>query len=40
VITDLYDKVGKDFLVLTTESKNQHGKLVVRGTWLAVIRHS
>jgi acyl dehydratase len=39
VITNLYDKAGKDFLVLTTESKNQHGKLVVRGTWLAVIRH-
>ena len=40
VITELYDKVGKDFLVLTTESRNQHGTLVVKGTWLAVIRHS
>jgi len=40
VITELYDKVSKDFLVLTSESKNQHGKLVVRGTWLAVIRHA
>lgn len=38
-ITQLYDKAGKDFLALTTESKNQTGKLVVRGTWLAVIRH-
>ena len=38
VITDLYDKVGKDFLVLTTESKNQRGEVVVKGTWTAVIR--
>ncbi len=40
VITDLYDKVGKDFLTLTTETTNQEGKRVVRGNWLAVIRHS
>jgi hypothetical protein len=39
VITDLFDKVGKDFVIVTTESKNQHGKVVVRGTWTAVIRH-
>jgi hypothetical protein len=39
VITDLFDKVGKDFVIVTTESKNQHGRVVVRGTWTAVIRH-
>ncbi len=39
VITELFDKVGKDFLRVTTESTNQAGKLVVRGSWLAVIRH-
>jgi acyl dehydratase len=37
-ITEIYEKAGKDFLVLVTESKNQEGKLVVRGTWTAVIR--
>lgn len=37
-ITEIYEKAGKDFLVLVTESTNQHGKLVVRGTWTAVIR--
>lgn len=37
-IRELYQKAGKDFLVLVTESKNQHDKLVVRGTWTAVIR--
>ncbi len=38
-ITDLYDKAGLDFLVCTTESRNQTGALVVKGTWTAVIRH-
>jgi acyl dehydratase len=37
-ITQIYEKAGKDFLVLITESKNQKDKLVVRGTWTAVIR--
>jgi acyl dehydratase len=37
-ITQIYEKAGKDFLVVVTESKNQQGKLVVRGTWTAVIR--
>lgn len=40
VITDIFDKVGKDFLILTTESKNQRGEVVVRGTWTAVIRRA
>jgi acyl dehydratase len=39
-ITEIYEKVGKDFVVVQTESKNQHGKLVVKGTWTAVIRRA
>jgi hypothetical protein len=38
-ITDIFEKQAKDFVTVVTESKNQHGKLVVRGRWLAVIRH-
>jgi acyl dehydratase len=37
-ITKAFDKQGKDFLVVSTESKNQRGELVVKGTWTAVIR--
>ena len=37
-VTHLAHKVDKDFLTLVTESVNQRGKLVVRGTWTAVIR--
>jgi hypothetical protein len=37
-ITDLYDKAGLDFVIVETESKNQHGKLMVKGRWVAVIR--
>ncbi len=37
-ITQIYEKGDKDFVVVVTESRNQHGKLVVRGTWTAVIR--
>jgi hypothetical protein len=37
-ITDIFEKQGKDFVTVITESKNQDGKLVVRGRWLAVIR--
>ena len=40
VITEIYSKSGKDFLVVTTESKSQTGKLVVKGTWTAVIRQA
>jgi acyl dehydratase len=39
-ITEMYAKAGKDFVVVVTESKNQTGKLVVRGTWTAVIRNN
>ena len=38
-IKEMYEKAGKDFVIVQTESKNQHGKLVVRGTWTAVIRN-
>ncbi len=37
-ITQIYEKAHKDFMVVVTESKNQKGALVVRGTWTAVIR--
>ncbi len=37
-ITQIYERSQKDFLVVITESKNQQGKLLVRGTWTAVIR--
>lgn len=38
-ITQIFEKTGKDFLVMVTESKTPEGKLLVRGTWTAVIRH-
>jgi acyl dehydratase len=38
-LKELYEKGGKDFVVVVTESRNQTGKLVVRGTWTAVIRN-
>jgi acyl dehydratase len=38
-ITRIEEKAGKDFVTVVTESTNQAGKLVVRGTWTAVIRH-
>jgi acyl dehydratase len=37
-IQETFTKAGMTFLVVTTESKNQHGKMAVRGTWTAVIR--
>jgi acyl dehydratase len=37
-LTDIYPKGGLEFLVVTTESKNQHDRLAVRGTWTAIIR--
>ncbi len=39
VVSEIYSKQGKDFLKVTTESRNQNGKLVVVGTWLAIIRN-
>lgn len=37
-LTEVYDKANMDFVVMQTESHNQHGKLVVKATWTAVIR--
>ena len=37
-IANIYEKSNMDFLVVETESRNQHGRLVVKGTWNAVIR--
>ncbi len=37
-ITQIFEKSQKDFLIVVTESKNQQGQLLVRGTWTAVIR--
>ena len=38
VITSIFEKANMDFLAVTTESKNQTGKLVVKAVWTAVIR--
>ncbi len=40
ILTDIYERARKDFVICTTESKNQTGKLVVRGVWTAVIRQA
>lgn len=37
-ITDITTKRSLDFLTVTTETKNQHGALVVRAKWTAIIR--
>lgn len=37
-VAELFEKSGKDFVVVKTCSKNQHGREAVRGTWTAVIR--
>ena len=37
-ITDVRQKAGMDFLTVKTTTTNQHGRLVVEGTWVAVVR--
>ena len=37
-ITRLQERGSLEFLEVTTETRNQHGRLVVRGVWTAVIR--
>jgi acyl dehydratase len=37
-ITDIYERAQKDFVIVVSESKNQTGQLVVRGTWTAIVR--
>lgn len=38
-VTQIQEKKGLEFITVVSESKNQHDKLVVRGTWMAIIRH-
>lgn len=35
---EIYAKAGKGFYVFATESKNQDGDLVCRGTWTNIVR--
>jgi acyl dehydratase len=37
-IENLFDKARMSFIVVTTESRNQRGDVVVKGTWTAVVR--
>jgi acyl dehydratase len=37
-LTRIFERANMDFVVMETESVNQHGKLVVKGTWTVVIR--
>jgi acyl dehydratase len=39
-ISEIYEKSQKDFLICTTETKNQTGKVVIRAKWTAVIRQA
>jgi len=37
-LKDIYDKNGMKFYVFESESKNQDGKLTVKGTWTNIVR--
>ncbi|MFP2928466.1 MaoC family dehydratase N-terminal domain-containing protein [Pyxidicoccus sp. 3LG] len=37
-IVDIYEKARMGFIIVTTESRNQHGDVVVKGTWTGVVR--
>lgn len=37
-IENIYEKARMGFMIVTTESRNQHGKVVVKGTWTGVVR--
>ncbi|MCP3142478.1 FAS1-like dehydratase domain-containing protein [Pyxidicoccus xibeiensis] len=39
-IADIYEKARMGFIVVTSESRNQHGTVVVKGTWTGVVRNS
>jgi len=39
-ISQIYEKAGKDFLIVTTESTNQNDRLAVRAIWTAIARGS
>lgn len=38
-VSRIQERGNLDFLEVTTESLNQHGRLVVRGVWTAIIRN-
>jgi acyl dehydratase len=38
-ITRIQERGSLDFLEVTTESRNQHGRVAVRGVWTAIIRN-
>jgi len=38
-ISRLQERGNLDFLEVTTETRNQHGRLVVRGVWTAIVRN-
>jgi acyl dehydratase len=38
-ITRVQDRGNLDFLEVTTTTTNQHGRVVVRGVWTAIIRN-
>jgi acyl dehydratase len=38
-ITRIQERGNLDFLEVTTASTNQHGRLVVRGVWTAIVRN-
>ncbi len=38
-ITSIRDRGSLDFLEVTTTTTNQHGRVVVRGVWTAIVRN-
>jgi acyl dehydratase len=38
-ISRIQERGNLDFLEVTTETRNQHGHLVVRGVWTAIVRN-
>jgi acyl dehydratase len=38
-ITRIQDRANLDFLEVTTTTMNQHGRVVVRGVWTAIVRN-
>jgi acyl dehydratase len=39
-IADIYEKAGKDFVVVKSESRDQRNRVLVLGTWTAVVRRA
>jgi acyl dehydratase len=38
-ITEIYEKGPLDFMVMTTNTKNQTGKVVLKAVWTAIVRN-